>query len=411
MGRGDKMANIPIDGNIQSLLSTKIGRSKPQKYINFNIENYSALQNVFVKEYNRCIYIFTVVVTNNQNQYRLYKYNLSTNQSSLVWGSNNYLGTITDFLLSDSGKMYLSVSGSRYLWIIDMNSNTETKWNYTSNKSPICFGKLEWIEFNKKFIMLDAGPNLLTFDIEDDLITYTPITGGYAGGDDYCVGEKYIFTTRMRYDIANETAITYALPNGSNPTSVTYNDGKYYFALSNLLYVYDESTDTWSSQISVGWTNPIELHVNNGNCYAVNNNSNKAYLYDLNNQMIYSFLLRWKVPTQSAAALTRSFMYKGIWMISRDTLCYIMYESNLKYNAGPIVQHIRLLYNESTKDSYIYDDRFIKFADTYVTIQDGILQYPDIDHGLVLETLSEEQHIYAISISKDDYNVLKGINV
>ena len=87
MERGDKMANIPIDGNIQSLLSTKIGRSKPQKYINFNIENYSALQNVFVKEYNRCIYIFTVVVTNNQNQYRLYKYNLSTNQSSLVFFS------------------------------------------------------------------------------------------------------------------------------------------------------------------------------------------------------------------------------------------------------------------------------------------------------------------------------------
>jgi hypothetical protein len=75
------------------------------------------------------------------------------------------------------------------------------------------------------------------------------------------------------------------------------------------------------------------------------------------------------------------------------------------------VQHIRLLYNESTKDSYIYDDRFIKFTDTYVTIQDGILQYPDIDRGLVLETLSEERHIYAVSISKDDYNVLKGINV
>jgi hypothetical protein len=88
-----------------------------------------------------------------------------------------------------------------------------------------------------------------------------------------------------------------------------------------------------------------------------------------------------------------------------------MHESNLKYNAGPIVQHIKLLYNKSTKDSYIYDDRFIKFTDTYVTIQDGILQYPDIDRGLVLETLSEERHIYAISISKDDYKVLKKINV
>ena len=360
------MANIPIDGNIQSLLSTKIGRNKPQKYINFEIQSYSELKNVFVKEFNRCIYIFTFVVTNNQNRYRLYKYNLLTNQPSLVWGSNNDLGTITDFLLSDNGKMYLSVNGNQYLWIIDMNSNIETKWNYTSTKNPICFGKLEWLEFNKKFIMLDAGPNLLTFDIEDDSISYTPMSGGYADGDDYCVGEKYIFTTRTRYDIANKTAITYALPNGSNPTSVDYNNGKYYFALSNLLYVYDESTDTWSSQISVGWTNPIELRVNNGNCYTVNNNSSKAYLYDLNKQMVYSFLMKWTVPTRAAAALTRS---------------------------------------------YIYDDRFIKFTDTYVTIQDGILQYPDIDRGLVLETLSEERHIYAISISKDDYNVLKKINV
>jgi hypothetical protein len=405
------LANIPIDGNIQSLLSTKIGRNKPQKYINFEIESYSDLRNVFVKVYDRCIYIFTYVVTNRQNQYRLYRYNLLTNQPSLAWGSNNNLGIITDFLMSDNGKMYLSVNGNRYLWIIDMNLNTETKWDYTSNKNPICFGKLEWIEFNKKFIMLDAGPNLLTFDIVDNSISYIPMTGGYTGGDDYCVGEKYIFTTRTRYDITNETATTYVLPNRSNPTSVAYNNGKYYFAMSNSLYMYDESTDTWSSQISIGWTNPIELHVNNGNCYAVNNNSNKAYLYDLSKQMIYSFLMKWNVPTRGASALTRSSIYEGTWLISRDTLCYIMHESNLKYNAGPIVQHIKLLYNKSTKDSYIYDDRFIKFTDTYVTIQDGILQYPDIDRGLVLETLSEERHIYAISISKDDYKVLKKINV
>lgn len=121
------MANIPIDGNIQSLLSTKIGRNKPQKYINFEIQTYSELKNVFVKEFDRCIYIFTFVIINEQNRYRLYKYNLLTNQPSLVWGSNNSLGTITDFLLSDNGKMYLSVNGSQYLWIIDTNSNTETK--------------------------------------------------------------------------------------------------------------------------------------------------------------------------------------------------------------------------------------------------------------------------------------------
>lgn len=402
------MANIPIDGNIQSLLSTKIGKSTSQKYLNFQIASYTSLRNVFINVHDRCIYAFYYV----DSVYRLYKYNLFSGQSSLVWSrSTSGFGTIQDFLIDDNDKMYLSVYTNKYIWIIDLINNTETKWSYTTNMNPICYGKLEWIKYNEKFIMLDAGPNLLTFDIVNNEITSASMSPGYTSGDDYAVGQKYIFTTRTRYDFINGVGTTYTLPGGSNPTSVAYNNGKFYFALSSKLFTYDEATDTWSSQISVGWTNPIALSVSNGYCYAVNNGSNKGFMYDTNENKIHSYLLKWNIPTRAYNALTRGYIYNGIWMIARDTMCYMEYESNLKYNAGPILDHIRLFYNSSTKTSYDYDDRFVKFTDTYVTIQDGVLLYPDIERGLEIETISEDRNIYAISISKDDYNILKNIEV
>ena len=104
-------------------------------------------------------------------------------------------------------------------------------------------------------------------------------------------------------------------------------------------------------------------------------------------------------------------MFDGVWMIARETMCYIRYETDLKYNAGPIASHIQLVYNLTTASDYEYDDRFITFTDTYVTINDGDITYPDISRDLEIETIDQSRNLYAISVSKNDYNILKEVKM
>ena len=407
------MANIPVDGNYLSLLPTTIGKNAPQKYLNYSIPSYNELYSVMVKEHNRMIYIFIYYKnTSNRTGYSLIKYNFFTNTSTMIWDREYYnFGKVTDFLIDDNNKMYLSFdNGQKFLYIVNLENGTESQWAYTTNKNNICYGKLEWIDSNN-FIMLDDGPNLLKFNVVDYSITVLPMTNGSTSGTDYCVGKKYIFSTHTKYDIENQTASTYTLPNNSTPKSVAYDNGRYYFALTNILYYYEEETDTWSSRISVGWSNPLELRVRNNNCYAINNKSNKAFLYDIDSGLIYSFLMSWTLPDLSSTRLTRADMFDGVWMIARETMCYIRYETDLKYNAGPIANHIQLVYNLSTASDYEYDDRFITFTDTYVTINDGDIVYPDISHDLEIETIDQSRNLYAISVSKDDYDILKEVKM
>lgn len=395
------MANIPVDGNIQSLLSTKIGSSVPQKYVNFNVSSYTDFYCSKLREFDRAIYLLICI----DNNWQLYLYNLLNDTSRLVYETTTDVldkSATGDFIIDDDGFMYVSRTGYKNLIVIDLNTQERVTWSYTTNKNPICYAKLSWID-DDNFIMLDAGPNLLKFNVKTRNIETIPMTGGATSGDDFCIGKKYIFTTKTKYDIANGTATTYSL--SSTPTSVAYDNGKYYFAMSNALYYYDEETDTWSSKISVGWTAPIELRVHNGLCYAINNNSDKAFLYDLNESIIRSFLMKWSIPNRSNY-YSRGEMFRGMWMIAKNTMCYIGYDNLLKYNIGPVANHIKLLFNITTEPDFTYDERFIHFTDTYVTITDGLITYPDINHDLEIETIDANRGIYGVSVSKKDYNVL-----
>jgi hypothetical protein len=86
-----------------------------------------------------------------------------------------------------------------------------------------------------------------------------------------------------------------------------------------------------------------------------------------------------------------------------------MYDNILKYNIGPVTNHIKLLFNITTESDYTYDERFIELTATYVTIHDGNISYPDEDHGLEIETISEDRGIYGVSVSKSDYNILNKV--
>lgn len=407
------MANIPFDGNRLSLLSTKIGRNKPQRYVNFGANNFSTIYSTQVRVFNREVFvlIYGVDATDSKQYIRLFGCNPMTQYNRMIWSveynSTNY-GYPQDFVIDNINKMYISMYNKNFIRVIDLDTLELTVWNFPSSQMPICYGKMEWID-SDHFIILTNSKNMLIFDVTTYTIETVPMTGGQSNGDDYCVGKRYVFTTRTKYDVVNKVATSYSLPNNSTPYSVYYDNGKYYFAITNKLYYYDENTDTWSAPYSVGWTNPIELKVFENFCYVVNSNTTRAYLYDINAQQIYSFNLNWTVPYRSSNQMTRGVMFRGCWMIARNTLCYITYDNLLKYNAGPILGQRRIYYNAATAKDFTYDDRFVDFRTSYVTVTDGLISYPDEKRGSVIETIDANRRIYAISVSKDDYKTFKSL--
>lgn len=399
------MANIPSDGTRKSLLSTKVGNNKPQKYINFGNLGFSDIYSSMLRVHNREVYLFIYGknASTNSGYFRLFKFNPLTQITTKIWetGYSSSIGEPLDFIIDDNNKMYISAPSKSFLRVYDLNTSQTTTWNFPSSQSETCFGKMEWID-NNHFIMLTNALNMLIFNVLTSEIETRSLSGGQASGADYCIGKKYIFTTSTKYDIEANVASRYVLPNGNEPRCVAYDNGRYYFSRTNELYYYDENTDTWSDLYSVGWSTPYCFAVTDNLCYAMNENSTRAYMYDLNNESVHSFIMPWKVPSLSTSHMTRGCMFRGNWMIARNTLCYISYDANIKHNAGPIENKTRVLYNTTTKDDFTYDERFIEFFDTYVTIKDGVIEYP-------IDTVDTDRNIYSISISKNDYNVFKNL--
>lgn len=405
------MADIPFDGNRMSLLSTKIGRNKPQRYLNFGANNFSTIYCVQVRVFNREVFvlIYGRDVSDNDYYIRLFGCNPMSQTYRMIWSvkynSSDY-GYPQDFVIDEINRMYISMNGKYFLRVIDLDTLESSVWNFPSTQQSICYGKMEWID-DDHFIILTSGKNMFVFNVKTQETETVPMTGGQTYGEDFCFGKKYLFTTQTKYDFATKTATTYRLPNNNVPTAVYYDNGRYYFARANQLYYYDEATDTWSSPFAVGWSNPIELKVINNFCYVINQNSTRAYMYDLNANILYSFTLSWKIQSRSSNSVTRAIMFRGCWMVAQNTLCYITYDNLLKYNAGPILGQRRIYYNASTKDDFTYDERFVDFRNTYVTVTDGIISYPDEKRGMTIETIDANRRIYAISVSKDDYKTFK----
>ena len=267
-------------------------------------------------------------------------------------------------------------------------------------------GKLVW--YDRNTLLTVTRQDVLLFDIKRH--AFTPYTHNLSwDARDIAVGNDCVVFTKDSTAtptilIFNKT--TKAFSTMSLPTTalacVGYNDGRFFFANANYLYIMDEATMAVTETRNIPWTAPANICVSDTSVYVLSNNSARAYIHDYVHNETQSFLLPWTIPTLSTTNNTKSVVDENFWFVYRNTLMICDYSGYSKYNFGYKYESVVVLCNMSNIQKFSYDPRFVTFTETFMFIHDGDIEY-------TFEPVEEIEHVKSVSISKSDYRFINSI--
>lgn len=419
----------PIAGD-KSLLPVGTGMKIPMKYRNYYTtladgSPITSIQNCFVREKDRMIYIFTRM---NKSTYTLHQFNMLTCAIDKLWewsnsGSQTNYG---DFLYDpDRHVIYLlntinDVRSGDHVIAINIDTNeTQQIWINPNNMIHYAYGKLE--VYKERYILTTLTKytnNKYTVGIlitdpdttQSKSIIYdgngTPFPfGDYSVGKTTCIMTDYQMESSrkdvaMVCDIENQTWSFVTLQSGA--TAVTcYHDGKFYITQKNYLYIYDEETKTLEETIVTPWNtqNPYYITYGNGVLYVAIDNSPTLYVYDLKRKNFTSVGMRTSMPSSSSYGTPKNYRpcaFRGYYFIANTQLLAVNATNRNKYALGYKYTQYLFPLNKTHEANYTYDDRFITFTDSHARIHNGDLIYP-------LEVYDEKNLIKRATIDKKDY--------
>lgn len=278
-------------------------------------------------------------------------------------------------------------------------------YKYSINACTAC-GKILW--YDKNNICMFATNDVLMFDINRH--TFSSYNHGNNNNiRDFAIGRKFIIATRnynsspSAYVINWEakTCTTLTLPT-TQMACVTYYDGKFYFVNANYLYIYDETTETVTTTKNIPWTVPVEVCSSDYAIYVLSQSSSRAYIYDYIHDEYKTFLLAWSVPGLAQNSNTRGCVSENFWFVYRNTLMICDYSGYSKYNFGYKYDSVVVLCNAANIQKFTYDSRFVSFAETFMFVHDGDLEY-------TFEPVEDLEHIKSVTISKSDYKFINSL--
>lgn len=362
-------------------------------------------------EHKRVLYILHHV----GNTVRLQKLNMINNQ--LTWlhdfswtlFGNKYLGDIK----VDDEYVYVKPThngSSLPLYIIDLTTFDVTSRSMSA--PTYAHGKLEWFD-NKTLIMQYYRGGYALFDTKEKSFSYISSQNTNVDRGDFAYGNNYALSS---YLSNNNTIYVHSFIDNTYSTILLEAStvSKVYFCKDNNLfyiiqtakmYTWDPLTKALSSPIVMPWGQPGSLIVENGVLYMTQSNSNIAYMYDISKNKYWQIILPFKccdITSSTIQTMYRPSVFQGYWFIPNNTIYQIHYTKNDKYKLGNKYDRTIFLFDESQKDSFEYDERFIEFKSSHLTIHDG-----DINKQLI--NFDDELSIKKISINKNEYNKLKRI--
>ena len=277
-------------------------------------------------------------------------------------------------------------------------------WGYRAQ----AYGRLQW--YDKNTICMPAGSDGIAFYIKQTGVWYRKMnTQGSPTTKDFAVGKKFIFLTNSasssdtvfgyRIGTNPDLFFKFSLPT-TNPAVVCYDPDhkRFYFANANYLYIYDEETETIVDTFNVPWTQPFSIHYSMNAVYVLCEDSDKAYVYNIDDRVYMSFTMKYTIST-SASYATYACVSDGFWFIPRNQLCIVDYTGYSKYNFGYKYNSLTILCNKQTMNQFQYDQKFVTFDDTFMGIHDGIITYDFVKD----ET---DPRFKIAKINKDDYKFI-----
>ena len=402
----------------ESLLPVRTGMETfPVKYFNF-LDPIANANNVLLTEHNRMLYILVESAVNMPYMVYLYRLNLFTsemtslgtiNMTESKMGPYTYIG---GFLVDDE-YLYFSVgTGNTVTFIYSYRISTLEFVNMSqysgASQYNQNYGYMTWKDSHT--IVLPTAWGMLFFDtktFEYTLVDSATSTNRWSTA----IGEHKIMMTRSNnttpsidvYDMDTQQWSTITLTSAATASVCYGGDGKFYAANTQYLYIIDEATGTVETR-DVPWTDVRTISASNGVVFVTCSNSRRIYIYDVHARMYKFIIAPWSIPGWSYSNVTIPFTISGYFFVGRNTLMVIDYSGYSKYKFGSAYESFTLMYSEQHQEDFIYDDRFVSFYDTYMTIHDGNIEYD-------FETIDEENNIRSASISKSDYKKLQRVSI
>lgn len=353
----------------------------------------------------RTLYIGSVVKTTGSTQWIL-----RIDVVSLLTWEHRHVGDIQFIeigsrqigsILVDDTMIYVSSMNQATIYVFDIETLAFKYSAQYSTSSMQAYGKMQW--FDEQTICFAYGAGFVFFDTVKQQFTYKPHTTQY-DVIDISVGKHAIMSNRnvatadsvIMYHIDTETFSTLSLT--SNAVAVScYENGKFYIANPAYLYIIDEATQTIEKTIVTSWSAPHTINVTNGTVFVTCVNSDRLYVYDTNSNTSLYVILPWTFPNWSSGYSYVNAAQQGSFFLPFNTLLQLSYSGQSKYNFGPKSSNMSIMFNTSTEPKFTYDNRFITFHDSYVSIHNGVIQKP-------FETYDDTMHMKSVHISKSEYN-------
>ena len=197
------------------------------------------------------------------------------------------------------------------------------------------------------------------------------------------------------YDRSDQTASVVTLAN-SGITTCCYGDGKFYFVQPNRFYVMDELTKTVDEAYIMPITYPNKAAYTNGYLFVTQSGYSDMYIYDTIHQVYERIFCPWPVPATTNTTLLQPSTFNGYYFIPFQTLGIMRCMGTGKYRLGYKYDQRAFIMNDNTQNTYEWDDRFVTFNASFMTVHNGDLEYEAIPD----ETI---ENVKRIPLSKSDY--------
>jgi len=309
-------------------------------------------------------------------------------------------------ILVDDNFVYLSsISNATKIYKFKLSDLSFVEsYTYAASTGPNAYGKMQWV--NDHTICMAYVNGFIFFDTSTNQFTYADSGASYAI-QDFAVGTNCIVGCRnstgsnciMIYDMTLQT-FSYLSPTSTNQCVVCYDSGKFYIANAAYLYIMDESTELIDRTLVMSWTRPRNICITNQTVFVACTSSERLFIYDIEHEVHSSTYLQWTVSDFASSYTDVPSSFNGWYFYQKQTLLMLHDPGYSKYNFGPKMDSLGIMYNLSTANHFTYDHSCIEFHDTYVTIHDKTITKSAAEYD-------SENHIKRIIMNKSEYNVMK----
>ena len=142
---------------------------------------------------------------------------------------------------------------------------------------------------------------------------------------------------------------------------------------------------------------PKTINYADGVLYITILNSQTLYIYDIANDRFTSTAIPFAMNGWTGNGWCRPTSFRGYFFAANIRLYVINFVEYAKYNMGYKYDQFSFLTNSDHESEYEYDERFVSFTDSHMTIHNGDIQLP-------LEVVDETNHISKVGMDKSQYN-------